>query len=311
VNRVVVAMLPVLLACGGCSVILEPGESQCETAKDCAARGFDNAVCKEGVCTTQCTVDKDCEDLGLTGQICKSNVCEEPPPDPVWGCLGHVVEPTADPSKLVEFDVPLRNSTDSSPVTNVTVDTCDKLDFTCTGTNPAFPKGLHPDADGIMHMSLFQGFDGFVRITSPDYMEGRLFPGRPIVKPLALTEVKLVKPADYEFLASFAKKQVDPTRGTAILYGVNCQAKPNGGIRFSVPTADTNSAEFYLVNLVPTAYPTAKATDSGGFGGFFNLPVGQTVVTSTRAVDQTYIGESGFQVLANTISYVMIAPTPK
>lgn len=310
-NRVAIALLPMLLACGGCSVILQPGESQCQTTKDCEARGFAGAVCKEGLCTTQCQSDQDCADLGLTGHTCKSGACEEPPPDPIWGCLGSVVEPIADPSKMVEFDVPLKNSTDSTPVTNVTVDTCDKLDFMCTGSNPAFPKGLKPDANGIMHMSLFEGFDGFVRITSPDFMEGRLFPGRPIVKPLALAEVKLVKPADYEFLASFAMKQADPTRGTAILYGVNCQAKAGIGVRFSVPTADTNSAEFYLVNLVPTAYPTAKATDSGGFGGFFNLPVGQSLVTATRAVDQAYIGESGFQVFANTISYVMIAPTPK
>ena len=73
-NRLVLAMLPLLLAAEGCSVVLEPGEAQCETTADCEARGF-------------------------AGSVCTNSVCEKAPVpvvDPVWGCLGNVVEPMPD-----------------------------------------------------------------------------------------------------------------------------------------------------------------------------------------------------------------------
>ena len=41
------------------------------------------------------------------------------------------------------------------------------------------------------------------------------------------------------------------------------------------------------------------------------MPVGAALAQSFRAEDDTYIGESSFRVLANTLSYVQIAPTPQ
>src|SRR5690348_10127953 len=96
-------MLPVLwatLPTLGCSVILAPGEQQCSVDKDCAARGFaDSAVCTAGVCEPQCVMDKDCAARGFASAVCTANVCKAV--DPVWGCLGQVVEPVPDPTKTV------------------------------------------------------------------------------------------------------------------------------------------------------------------------------------------------------------------
>src|SRR6185436_996419 len=69
VKPAVWALLPILLGSGGCTVVLSPGEQQCETAKDCEARGFSGAECKAGVC-------EKVEEI-----------------DPIWGCVGNVVEP--------------------------------------------------------------------------------------------------------------------------------------------------------------------------------------------------------------------------
>jgi len=82
-------------------------------------------------------------------------------------------------------------------------------------------------------------------------------------------------------------------------------------VRFECPQADGESLEFYLVNQAPTPPPGATATDVDGFGGFFNLPTGATVIRAVLDEDETYVGESGFQILANTISYVQLAPTPE
>lgn len=277
-------MLTVLLGTPGCTVLLSPGEQQCQTDKDCTARGFTDAVCTAGV-------------------------CEKMAVDPVWGCLGHVVEPAPDPSKKVTITEKLTHL-DQSPVTMATVDVCSKLDLNCTGTDPNYPKGLAPAADGSVTFSVIQGFDGFIRVTGQDLMDSRVFVGRPVVTPPAVKSVRVIMVSEYGLLAGFAHQMVDATRGTAILYAVDCQGLAASGVTFESPSVDAKSAPFYLINQQPVMPPTATATDVDGFGGIFNMPMGNAVAQSKRAKDGVLIGESSFQVLANTISYVQIAPTP-
>ncbi len=287
-NRLVFVMLPLLLAAEGCSVVLAPGEAQCETTADCEARGFAGAVCTNSVCEKVEVID------------------------PVWGCLGNVVEPMPDKTKRVDFTVRLSFASDKTSVTMATVDVCDKLDIDCTGmSSSSTPKGLSPDSGGIVQMSVDQGFDGFVRVTGPDVKDSRIFVGRPIITPPTVKEVRLLRPNEYTFLINFAKEKEDATRGTAILLAVDCGFLPVGGARFETPNADTGSREFYLINQSPQTPPSATKTDVDGFGGFLNLPQGSAVARSFRVSDEMLVGESSFHVLANTISYVQIAPTPK
>jgi len=281
---VVPALLATLPLLGGCSIVLAPGETQCSVAADCQARGFAGAACSDaGVC--------------------------QMPVDPVWGCLGNVVEPVPDPTKKVSITEQLTH-TDQSPVTMATVDVCAKLDLDCTSTDPNYPKGLTPGADGSLTFSVIQGFDGFIRISGPLIMDSRVFVGRPIVAQPAVKSVRLILTSEYGLLAGYAHQTVDPTRGTAILYEVDCSGLAAGGVSFASPNADSKSEPFYLINQFPTIAPTATATDKDGFGGIFNMPVGPAVASSTRASDGKAIGQSSFGVLANTISYVQIAPTP-
>ncbi|MFT3772364.1 MAG: hypothetical protein QM820_43780 [Minicystis sp.] len=287
-NRSALAILPLLLvANAGCTVLLSPGEAQCETAKDCEARGFSGAVCTEGVCEAPVVVDE------------------------VWGCLGHVTEPKPDLTKKVHLAVQLTLAADKSVVTDAMIDVCDKLDVDCLGTNPDFPKGLAPDSKGLVAFDVVQGFDGFVRVTGPNLMDSRVYVGRPIITAPKVKEVRLLTVADYGILIAYAGEMLDKTRGTSIILEVDCKGDSASGVRFETPNADTQTTPFYLINQIPTAPPTAKETDIDGFGGFFNMPVGSSVARSFRAKDDAYIGESSFQVLANTISYVQIAPTPK
>jgi hypothetical protein len=173
------------------------------------------------------------------------------------------------------------------------------------------PKGLSPDTTGLVTLSVPQGFDGFVKITGPEIMDSRVFVGRPIVTPPTTKEVQLLRPFDYSTLAAFAGLTIDPDRGSAILLAIHCGGENASGVRFESASADSESQEFYLINQAPTAPPTATETDVDGFGGFFNLPAGAAIARSFRAKDDVYIGESSFQVIANTISYVQIAPTPQ
>jgi hypothetical protein len=284
-----------------CSVVLEPSEDQCQNADDCKARGYATAQCVGNVC-----VDPNAGGGGQGGG------------DPIWGCVGNVIEPTPDTSKMVTIEFKLLFATDEKPLTGGTVDVCDKLDITCMNMSAEFPKGLTPAVDGSLSINVKQGFDGFVRVTSPDIVDSRIYVGRPVIEPPKVKSVQLLRPMEYSVLANLAQDEVDPTRGTAILLAVDCNGDAGGGIKFKSPNVlmnDETVTEFYLVNQSPV--PTAKKTDKDGFGGFFNMKVGSTVAQSYLAgatdgpADDVFVGESSFQILANTISYVQIAPTPQ
>lgn len=283
-----VASVGLALGCLGCTAVVSADEEQCESATDCEARGFAGASCVEKVCV-QAAID-----------------------DPIWGCLGNVEEPTADPSKTVAFPIRLAFASDGTPVpTAAVIDVCDKLDIACTGNDANLPKGLSPGADGIIEIEVPEGFDGFVRVTHPEIVDSRVYVGRPIVEPPSVKEVQLFRPDEYSALTTLAGQSPDPERGTAIVLVVDCQPEAVGGVRLEIPTADADSVEFYLINQSPTIAPTATETDKDGFGGYFNLPAGSAVVRAFRAEDEAFVGESGFQILANTLSYVQVAPTPQ
>jgi hypothetical protein len=275
-----------LLGATACSALLSPGELQCESATDCADRGFASAACVDNVCVEPTVVD------------------------PKWGCLGHVVEPWPDRTKKVPLEIRLVLAFDKSAVKTAVVDVCDKLDLQCAGTNPDYPKAVKPAADGMVKLSVVQGFDGFVRITDPTIVDTRVYVGRPLLDQPSFNEVRLLRPSDYEGIAAIAGLDVDPARGTAILAAVDCTGESVSGVRFKSPEADAKSTEFYLINQVPAKPPAAGSTDHDGFGGFFNLKPATALARAYRAKDDAFIGESSFQVLANTISFVLIRPSP-
>jgi hypothetical protein len=287
-DRLVPAIVSACLASTGCTVVLDPAEAQCETTADCTNRGFKGAVCTKNVC----------------------EAVPPPPPDPTWGCLGHVVAPTPDPTKTVTLKEQVILALDKSPVAGATIDVCDKLDIDCVGMNPLDPKGLTTDANGYVTFNVAQGFDGFVRITDPTIMDSRVFVGRPILTPPNVKAIEVLRPMDYSLLATVAKQTVDMNRGTAIVLAFDCQGDSGAGVSFKCAAADSETQVFYLINMAPNTPPAATATDVDGFGGFFNLPVGAAIVESYRGGGAQYIGQSSFDVLAYTISYVLVAPTP-
>lgn len=290
-----VASIAAVLGLGACSIALAPGEPQCETDADCAERGFEGASCVDQVCTGEGVGGG-----GATGP---------------FACLGNVVEPAPDTSKTIQFTFQLAYATDSVPLTSGDVDVCDKLDVDCAGASTGdYPKNLTPDSTGNISLTVHQGFDGFVRVTAPNTMDSRIYVGRPVIDPPKVKQVQLLRPSEYAALIGIAQLMPDPTRGTAIFLGLDCAGDPGSSVRFETPAADASSKEFYLINQQPALPPDATATDKDGFGGFYNLKPSATVVRAylkASGADDTYIGESSFSVLADTISYVQVGPTPQ
>ncbi len=287
-TRFLLAIPTLFFAVEGCSVIVAPGEAQCQVTADCEARGFSGAACIDQICVDSASAD------------------------PAFGCLGNVVEPVPDKTKKVAFPIRLAYAIGGAPFNTGKVSVCDKLDVDCTQANPDYPKDITPDVDGNVLVNVVEGFDGFVKILDTGkIVDSLVYVGRPIVKAPKVKEIQLLRPGEPELLAKSAKKMVDPLRGTCILLAVGCDGEAVGGVRFESPNADDESTAFYLINQAPTLPPTATETDADGFGGFFNLPVGPALARTIRTEGDTYVGESSFQIIANTITYVQISPTPK
>ncbi len=272
----------------GCNLVVAGDDAQCSVDDDCTARGFQDAACVE--------------------QVCVSTVSS----DPVWGCLDNLDVETPDPSKTISFDIDLVYAVGGAAVSMSTVvDVCDKLDLNCEANTPGLPRGLNPDGNGNVDITVPEGFDGFVQVTGPNLVDSRVYVGRPLFEPPSVEAVQLLSPSDFDLLATLAGDPPDPMRGTSIVLAIDCSGDGAGGIRFESNNADADTTAFYLVNQQPVTPPTTTSTDGDGFGGFFNMPVGPAVVRGIREDDDRYIGESSFQILAETISYVLVSPTPQ
>lgn len=203
----------------------------------------------------------------------------------------------------------LVEATSAQAVVEAVVDACDALDVSCVSANPAFPKGLSPDADGFVNAIVPEGFEGFLRIEGSGFVSSRLFLGPLGVPPSPAFTVQLVRPSELAVMSSLVASSLDPSRGTAIFSVKDCSGARAAGIRFALPTADAASHEFFLINQAPVAPPAAKATDGDGLGGYFNVPPGQTVVRALRGPDDAFAGEAAFHVLPETLAYVDLDPT--
>jgi len=269
----------------GCNLVVAGDEVQCASDADCATRGFQNAACVEQVC------------VSADG------------PQTVWGCLDNLVTETPDPTNTVSFDIDLVYAVGGAVSMSTVIDVCDKLDPGCTGSG--LPKGLNPNGNGTVRVEVPEGFDGFVKIEGPDLVDSRVYVGRPLFGPPSVEEIQLFAPVEFSALANSEGIDPDPTRGTAIVLGIDCRGDGAAGLRFDATNTDDDTTAFYLVNQQPVTPPSVTSTDGDGFGGYFNMPVGAAVVQAIRAEDDRYIGESSFQILAETISYVLVSPTPQ
>lgn len=269
----------------GCTVVVAGDDVQCQTDADCGARGFGDASCVDQVCT-----------IAAGGTM--------------WGCLGNIEDVIPDPSRTIQVEVDLVFAVGGAAVGPQTViNVCDKLDVDCSDADSTLPRGLQPDGNGRLRVEVPEGFDGFFTLNGPDIIDSRFYVGEPLLGPPSIQALQVLSPEDFTTLATLAGDAPDPTRGSSIVLVVDCNGDGAGGVTLNGANADASSVPFYLINQQPV--PSATETDSDGFGGYFNLPLGSAVVSATRASDGAFVGESSFQVAADTMSYVLVSPGPQ
>lgn len=294
--------LTAFLATGilACSLALQTSEEQCVVDGDCAKRGaaFAGMHCVDRVC------------VGATDGGSDVAV-DAPPADPVWGCLGNVVLPTPTKTK-VKITVPFVELVQKTPVTDIKVRVCARLDVSCN--NPVAPL-QSPGPDGRVTFDVDANFDGFAEVVpqtndagAPNYVPSLVFFNPAPVDDHVYPVILLLTPFALGSVAAAAGSSVDPKLGAIFYAALNCKGEPGEGVSVTPDRTETTTQGFYLIKGVPSL--SASATDGSGFGGIVNTPLSFIKVSAQLFATKKPIGSTAVLSRASTITYVYLVPAP-
>jgi len=279
------ATLVLVLAADACSLALKAEDAQCQSDSDCEARGFQGAVCNAGICAAA-------------------------PADPKWGCVGNIQWASPDPSLKLTQVSEFRRLVGEVPIADMTVRLCSRLDVDCKSPVDSSTT----DATGQVTLSLFKGFDGFMRaeppVSFPEMMPAIIVALPPptesttsVDEPLHLTSSN-----EMNAIAAIVGKALTPGMGHIFGLAVDCQGNPTSGVVLKLDTVSPETLAYYIN---ASGLPSATQGESGpnGEAGFINVPVGYATVTAT-SVERGKISSVSVPVLADHITYVPLPPSP-
>lgn len=290
--------------------------------------------------TEQCSVDQDCTNRGgsFVGLTCQNHVCvgtdggsDAAPPTEAgpWSCLGNVEIPDGS-QQQVNVVVPLVDLSTKAPVTatDVAARVCAKIDVNCT--SPLTTTA--PDANGLLHLTLAAGFDGFVLITPivpssdagagdagdagdageagpPDiFVPSFVFFNPPIAKDLVYATIVLVRLSALGQIAQVEGTAIDPSLGAVFMETVDCNATPAAGVSVTLDSTSSTTQGFYFDKGLPVL--NAPSTDVSGYAGFVNVPLGTRTIKGTLEATKQSIGSATVFTRQSMISYTVMAPSP-
>lgn len=215
--------------------------------------------------------------------------------DPSWSCLADpsAAEPAADPQQPLTYSMRVVNLLANSPLAGVRVRACFRADVDCA--NPVTPTFA---GDGMVSVSVYEGFDGYLELTSPDMLPTLLFfPSAwssELLRELEQLPVSLLPASALNGLAQSARVRLDPSGGLLSMASYDCQGPGAAGVRFEI---DTAGVPFAFVNSLPVAFRDVTSED--GAVGFANVPPGIVEVTAfaddeTQASVDTVLIRSGW-----------------
>lgn len=245
-----------------------------------------------------------------------------------WSCLGNVEFPDAGAAQ-VNVIVPLVDLSTKMPVTaaDVAARVCAKIDVNCNSPLAT----TQPDANGLLHLTLTAGFDGFVLITpivptsdagapdggdagdadaaAPDvFVPSFVFFNPPIEKDLTYAAIVMVRLSALGQIAAIEGTSIDPSLGAVFMETVDCTATPAAGVSVTLDSTTTTTQGFYFDKGLPVL--NSPSTDVSGYAGFVNVPLGTRTIKGTLEATKQTIGTATVFTRPSMISYTVMAPTP-
>jgi hypothetical protein len=226
-----------------------------------------------------------------------------PVEDPKWACLDGSERPSAVLLRpTVTFSLALNDPSTRSVPPGASVRACNRFDLECA--TPVLGP-LELSADNLFHLSLPQGFDGFLEITSPAIIPSLYVFSRPLQTDLD-DEFIVVSLATARGLAASGSVQLDPTLGLVAVRTRDCLGELTAGVRFS---NDKGGTAFAFVDGLPVVgYDESNAE---GLGGFVNVPLGTVVLQGQEAMSGRVSGTATVLMRAGWIAIVELDPRPR
>jgi hypothetical protein len=298
------------LGTASCIFIIEPNKTQCEEHSDCEKLfgGDTELVCVKNFCALpSCTLDEDCTRFGskYEGTVCIDSACKPPEvKEPAeWACLDTRPEPVT-PSGPHQIQAHFQHMVSQSPMKDVTVRVCRKLDVECSG-----PESMAvTDAKGDATLTVPSGFTGYMAMSREDLMPTRYYFSPAVNQDLTIASVQLVElPLVKALVMNASEAPLSDDRGLILVSAFDCMQVGAAGIEFASADADDESNVFYAVNGQPSI--TTTETQTGGFGGFLNAPTGNFTIDARRTSDGRAIGAVGVLVRPGELTITRLVAT--
>jgi hypothetical protein len=212
-----------------------------------------------------------------------------------WGCLAEDAvnqAPFTDESRPFVYTVRIETLFGDVP-DNTLVRACSTADLDCT--QPVTPP-LPVDADGVVSVPLFWGFDGYLEIRADGIIPSVSYVREPIYADSVQTVPVQVAPI--EALAAYATANGTTLREDRALLAIevfDCSWTLASGIQV---TNDAGGVPFSFTNGLPTI--GMAVTDGRGLAGALNVPPGvvrargDIVATGQRVAARTINARAGW-----------------
>ncbi|HET8932832.1 MAG TPA: hypothetical protein VFN67_05310 [Polyangiales bacterium] len=290
---------------GGPATNCAGGKCECTADPDCIALGIAGGTCVEGQCwkpQTQCETDDECTSRGpeFIGGRCQDKLCQ---PNPRFRCEP---PPPASDTDTRELILRVIDALQQSPLNNVPILACNKLDLTCMTPMAQASTGM----DGKAHLMVPATFAGYMQSTErSDYVNAMYFMPALLPENGELSNFPLIPSAAFSGLGLALGAQTDRERGHAMLIVEDCKGAALAGITFTSPQADAKTTAFYVRDQIPTT--SAKDTPPEGDGGYVNLPPGVVEITASDVKTGLVINTVTVLIRAGTVTTAYIRPASR
>ena len=222
--------------------------------------------------------------------------------DPRWACLEEPSLGGADRLvPTVELTLAVTDTVTGTTPAALNVRACAKLDVSCS-TPLTAAVGIADD--GLVHLTVRQGFDGFVELTSPNIISTLYFLNRPLMRDSAKA-LATVSTVALGALAAQGNVTLDPTLGHVLVRAFDCFGDPAAGVEL---WSDVGGLPFVIIAGLPSV--GVQVTTEAGVGGFVNVPVGYAVLDGRWVAGDRRFGTANVVVRQGWFTYGDVEPQP-
>jgi len=223
--------------------------------------------------------------------------------DPRWACLDQPpVGAAASVVPSVELALAVVDSISGVPPAGLTARACEKIDVSCA--MPVMDSALVA-ADGRLHLSVHQQFDGYVELTSPSSVPTMYFLNRGLMQDSSEV-LTTISSAALAALAAQGNVTLAPALGHLLIRTFDCLGEPASGVALS---SSGGGLPFAFVDGLPNV--GADITSDSGLGGFVNVPVGLAVLEGRRVEGDRSLGQANVVVRPGWFTYGDVEPLPQ